>query len=126
MEYMAGHDYYPAWVCSSCGAKYGRRRCGTACWHVGTCGICGIEASVTEPRDFGHLQTGWRERCEQEASNPAISGGGYSEQEARDYHNKTRCELSYIQDTSADSESWKESMNKISNRPMQNSYYYEL
>lgn len=65
----ADHDYYPAWVCSSCGAKYGRRRCGTACWHVGTCGICGIEASVTEPRDFGHLQTDWRERYEQEASN---------------------------------------------------------
>lgn len=57
----ADHDYYPAWVCSSCGAKYGRRRCGTACWHVGVCGICGIETSVTEPRDFGHLQTGWRE-----------------------------------------------------------------
>ena len=42
-----------------------------ACWHVGTCGICGIEASVTEPRDFGHLQTGWRERYEREASNVA-------------------------------------------------------
>lgn len=57
----ADHNYYPAWVCSSCGAKYGRRRCRTACWHVGTCGICGIEASVTEPRDFGHLQTDWRD-----------------------------------------------------------------
>lgn len=54
-------DYYPAWVCSACGAKYGRRRCGVATWHMGTCGICGIEACVTEPRDFGHLQTGWRE-----------------------------------------------------------------
>ena len=72
----ADHDYYPAWVCSSCGAKYGRRRCGTACWHVGTCGICGIEASVTEPRDFGHLQTDWRERYEQEASNAEIRGAG--------------------------------------------------
>lgn len=72
----AYHDYYPTWVCSSCGAKYGRRRCGMACWHVGTCGICGIEACVTEPRDFGHLQTGWRERYEQEASNEQASGGG--------------------------------------------------
>jgi len=65
----AGRDYYPAWVCLSCGVKYGRRHCGIACWHVGTCGICGIEASVTEPRDFGHLQNGWRERYKQEASN---------------------------------------------------------
>ena len=77
----ADHDYYPAWVCSSCGAKYGRRRCGTACWHVGTCGICGIEASVTEPRDFGHLQTDWRERYEQEASNG--SGKGPAESRSR-------------------------------------------
>lgn len=65
----ADHDYYPAWVCSSCGAKYGRRRCGIATWHGGTCGICGIEASVTEPRDFGHLKPGWRDQYEQEASN---------------------------------------------------------
>jgi hypothetical protein len=47
---------YPDWICSSCGAKHGLRRCGVCTWHVGTCGICGIEASVTEPRDFGHLR----------------------------------------------------------------------
>lgn len=76
------HDYYPAWVCSSCGAKYGRRRCGTACWHVGTCGICGIEASVTEPRDFGHLQADWRDRYETEASNGEVRGASRLADEA--------------------------------------------
>jgi hypothetical protein len=70
----ADHNYYPAWVCSSCGAKYGRRRCGIATWHGGTCGICGIEARVTEPRDFGHLKPGWREQYEQEASNGEVRG----------------------------------------------------
>ena len=65
----ADHDYYPAWVCSPCAAKYTTRCAGAATWHTGTCGICGIEASVTEPRDFGHLKTDWSARYEQEASN---------------------------------------------------------
>jgi hypothetical protein len=61
-------DYYPDWICSSCGARYGRRMLNrVACWHTGTCGICGVEASVTEPRDFGHLKDGWRELAIQEA-----------------------------------------------------------
>ena len=50
---------YPTWICSSCGAKYGRRMCGLATWHTGTCDLCGIEADVTEPRDYGHLRNGW-------------------------------------------------------------------
>ena len=50
---------YPAWVCSTCGEKFGRRECGVATWHVGICGVCGIEASVTEPRDYGHLLGDW-------------------------------------------------------------------
>lgn len=50
----------------------------------------------------------------------------YSEKEARDYQKITRCELSYIQDASADDASWKETIGRISNRPLQNSYYYEL
>lgn len=77
----ADHDYYPAFVCSLCGAKYGRRRCGPASWHVGTCGICGINASVTEPRDFGHLQAGWRDRYEREqnaSGKPTDVAGGRS------------------------------------------------
>lgn len=53
---------YPDWVCASCGSKYGRRTSDReliSCWHTGICGVCGIEASVTEPRDFGHLRAGW-------------------------------------------------------------------
>ncbi len=54
---------YPDWICSSCGAKYGKRlfnRERVSCWHTGRCDICGIEASVTEPRDFGHLHDEWK------------------------------------------------------------------
>lgn len=50
----------------------------------------------------------------------------YSEKEAREYQSITRCELSYIQDTTTDQKDWKESMSKVSNRLLQNSYYYEL
>jgi hypothetical protein len=32
-------------------------RCRTV--HKGVCGVCGNEAMVTEPRDFGHLRKGW-------------------------------------------------------------------
>jgi len=47
---------YPEWICASCGEEYGRHTCKKeACWHVGTCDICGAVTSVTEPRDFGHL-----------------------------------------------------------------------
>lgn len=47
---------YPAWVCSPCGTRHGRRPPRSATWHSGTCGICGKAAPVTEPRDFGHLK----------------------------------------------------------------------
>jgi hypothetical protein len=50
-------DCYPTWICTSCGEEYGNKCCGVATWHVGVCDICGIETSVTEPRDFGHLKT---------------------------------------------------------------------
>ena len=51
---------YPSWVCGDCGDRYGRRSSGVATWHPDTCGICGEEAIVTEPRDFGHLLDGWQ------------------------------------------------------------------
>ena len=47
---------YPQWICSDCGNKYGRRKCGIATWHNNTCDVCGEEKAVTEPRDFGHLK----------------------------------------------------------------------
>jgi hypothetical protein len=51
---------YPLWICMPCGQKYGKKECGTATWHVGSCDVCDAIRSVTEPRDFGHLKDGWR------------------------------------------------------------------
>ena len=49
---------YPDWICFPCGQAYGRGGPDghIATWHEGTCDICGQSASVTEPRDFGHLR----------------------------------------------------------------------
>jgi hypothetical protein len=35
-----------------------------ATWHENTCDICGAEASVTEPRDYGHLKDTWIKAAE--------------------------------------------------------------
>ena len=72
----ADHDYYPALVCLDCGNKYGRGyQSGNCCTvHNGSCGICGENKLVTEPRDFGHLKHNWREQYEQEASNANVTG----------------------------------------------------
>lgn len=51
---------YPDVICSDCGKKYGKRSCGIATWYLDNCGVCGKYTSVTEPRDFGHLQDGWQ------------------------------------------------------------------
>jgi len=63
-------DNYPTWVCQACGCKYGRMLnmgMHMSTWHNGTCDICGNQAAVTEPRDFGHLKPEWvnerKERC---------------------------------------------------------------
>jgi len=53
-------DSYPRWICNDCGSKHGRRLPDIATWHQGKCDLCQQVASVTEPRDFGHLRTGWR------------------------------------------------------------------
>lgn len=57
----SNHDYYPAWLCITCGMKYGKRTPKFATWHEDDCGICGKRESVTEPRDFGHLKQNWRD-----------------------------------------------------------------
>lgn len=44
---------YPVYVCHDCGSKYGKRRALMSTFHRGTCGVCGKEKSVTEPRDYG-------------------------------------------------------------------------
>jgi len=56
---MKQRKEYPECVCADCGKAYGNRECGISTWHNGTCGVCGKEAAVTEPRDFGHLNAGW-------------------------------------------------------------------
>jgi hypothetical protein len=44
---------YPSWVCFDCGKKAsGGKSFGLSCWHNGTCGVCGDEKPVTQPRDF--------------------------------------------------------------------------
>ena len=57
---------YPTWICSACGAKYGKLqgkwpKYKVATWHYGICDICGKKDAVTEPRDFGHLEEGWED-----------------------------------------------------------------
>lgn len=53
---------YPDWICHDCGAKHGRRPMGgISTWHQGICGVCGSNAPVTEPRDYGHLRHGWNQ-----------------------------------------------------------------
>ena len=50
---------YPVWVCYPCGDRHGFKKCGVSTWHDDECGVCGEFASVTEPRDFGHLKNSW-------------------------------------------------------------------
>jgi len=54
---MTNKPAYPSWVCSECGKKCGNRAPGEgSTWHAGKCDVCGREANVTEPRDFGHVK----------------------------------------------------------------------
>ena len=55
------NDDYPGVVCFPCGKKHGRVEPGLCCVYPGVCGVCGQEARVTEPRDFGHLKESWRD-----------------------------------------------------------------
>ena len=50
---------YPDWICAPCGQAHGRGwpEGHVATFHAGTCDICGQSASVSEPRDYGHLRT---------------------------------------------------------------------
>lgn len=44
---------YPNLVCYKCGNKYGEAT-EESTFHIGTCDVCGKEASVTEPRDYNY------------------------------------------------------------------------
>ena len=48
-EGSLGRKPYPAWVCSDCGKKYGRRIPTCATWHIDKCGVCDKETMVTNP-----------------------------------------------------------------------------
>ena len=52
----------PEWICADCGERYGRRSAGMATFHIDECGVCGQKKAVTEPRDYGYLQTGWQDQ----------------------------------------------------------------
>lgn len=51
---------YPSWTCVPCGKEYGSLRGKendqVSCYHYGKCDVCGRNAEVTEPRDFGHFK----------------------------------------------------------------------
>lgn len=62
---------YPTWICDPCGRRLGRfyidgRYVGpakhSATYHEGQCDVCRKHASVTEPRDYGHLINNWHKR----------------------------------------------------------------
>jgi hypothetical protein len=52
----------PKWICYKCGVKHGSFKCGIATWHTDICGCCGKMQACTEPRDFGYLLLGWKQR----------------------------------------------------------------
>lgn len=62
----------PTWVCYTCGRKYGSFKPGTCTWHKDTCGVCGKDATVTEPRDFGYLLQGWRKKYDEDGSAGSV------------------------------------------------------
>jgi len=41
--------------CSKCGNKYGEHK-GMSTYYIGICDVCGIEAIVTEARDYGYFK----------------------------------------------------------------------
>jgi hypothetical protein len=56
-------EYYPPWICSDCGVRYGKAKPGQlATFHEPShddkddrCGWCGTaQRALTEPRDFGY------------------------------------------------------------------------
>lgn len=64
----------PQWVCYKCGVKYGSFRAGQATWHSDTCGVCGATASCTEPRDWGYLLSGWKNKRDIDEEEDMVDG----------------------------------------------------
>jgi hypothetical protein len=70
---------YPAWVCHDCGTRFGTwyedgEYLGpshhNATYHYDTCDVCGMhDVPCTEPRDYGHLRSGWELLCRNSKRN---------------------------------------------------------
>lgn len=67
----------PQWVCYKCGIKYGSFRCGQATWNTEICGCCGEKKACAEPRDFGNLLLGWKERRDLDGRRTLDEGRDY-------------------------------------------------
>jgi hypothetical protein len=52
---------YPSWTCYPCGLKHGSKQKQISTWHYGKCDVCGKNAEVTEPRDFGHFKNWFKQ-----------------------------------------------------------------
>lgn len=50
---MSDEDY-PNWVCHDCAIEAGGTPPECATFHIGICGACKKEKSVTEPRDYNY------------------------------------------------------------------------
>lgn len=50
---------YPSWACAPCGKEHGASKGKlvhiVATFHYGKCDVCGKNAEVTQPRDYGHF-----------------------------------------------------------------------
>jgi hypothetical protein len=46
---------YPRFACIACGKKHGTRLTRVE-WLYGKCEVCGKNANVTDPKDYGHFQ----------------------------------------------------------------------
>lgn len=53
---------YPGWACVPCGKTHGKKLKEVATFHFGKCDVCGKNAPVSEPRDFGHFPNWFKER----------------------------------------------------------------
>lgn len=60
----------PEWVCHSCGVTHGflyhsemvsyrTENTEYSTYHMGTCGVCEANESVTQPKDYGYLLPSW-------------------------------------------------------------------
>lgn len=59
----------PDWVCYDCGMKHGFFRCGQVFWEVRDCEVCGKHKGCADPKNFGYLLVGWKQREEEDGES---------------------------------------------------------